>query len=354
LLAAIIYYENQETESGLRSRSDGATLMEACRTDFFEPNGFTATRMYEAEGISPSIYDYDYPLNHSNVLSEWTKGYGIINMIGHADNMIVLRSVWDHDDGDNIAEPTELEYIRFLRYADSAQLNVEKPPIVYSLGCHQLSYSKNMGRVFLEAGAAVAFIGSTDISWYNISMVWNDERDGGGFSMNYYFFHYLINYNQKCGNALYNSKVYYYNNFMFTENNPQWIVRFYGNLFGFNLYGDPSLGLTMDKGDSSPPKISVEKPTEHLYLFDREIIPTLFGNTIVIGRITINVSSEDDESDISEIEFYVDDRLKSTVQEKPYTWLWDEITFGKHTLKVVAHDNAGNMAGEEIVVWKFF
>ena len=40
LLGAIIFYENQETPFGTWRRSDGATLMEECRKDIFEPNGF--------------------------------------------------------------------------------------------------------------------------------------------------------------------------------------------------------------------------------------------------------------------------------------------------------------------------
>ncbi len=35
-------------------------------------------------------------------------------------------------------------------------------PIIYTSGCYQLWTSRNMGRNFIENGAAVAFIGSTD------------------------------------------------------------------------------------------------------------------------------------------------------------------------------------------------
>lgn len=100
-----------------------------------------------------------------------------------------------------------------------------------------------MGRRFIENNAAVAFIGTTDIGYYNITRIWNDENDGGAFSVDYYFFKYFISQNQRCGDALSNSKVYFYDHFMFTEYDPDWIYRCYSTLYGFTLYGDPSLRL---------------------------------------------------------------------------------------------------------------
>jgi hypothetical protein len=83
-LASIIYYENLTAFNWTYARSDGATLMEKCRTDILEPNGYTTVRMYEKEGIRPSTYACEYPISHENVLTEWTKGYGLVNMLGHA------------------------------------------------------------------------------------------------------------------------------------------------------------------------------------------------------------------------------------------------------------------------------
>ncbi|RLF38572.1 MAG: hypothetical protein DRN12_08235 [Thermoplasmata archaeon] len=353
LLAAIIFYENQTMVGYKWHRSDGATLMEKCRNDIFEPNGFNSTSMYEKEGIRPSIYKYDYPINHSNVLSEWKKGYGIVNMLGHASNLQIGRLVWNYDDGNNVPEyPEEVEYIDFLQYADGRSLTTEKPPIVFTSGCYQLWSSTNMGRYFMENGAAVAFIGSTGGSWYNISLIWNDERDGGTYSINYYFFYYLINRDQKCGNALYNSKVYYYNHFMFTENKPEWIFRCYDNLYGFNLYGDPSLGIAANE-DNNPPTVIIEKPRGHLYLLDREILPTLFGRAIIFGDISIEINATDKETGIEKVEIWIDDKLKYTATEKPYKWIWNEFAIGKHLLKAVAEDRVGNMAYYEVEAWIF-
>ena len=255
LLGAISYYQGLESSGWVYDRSDCATLMEECRVDIFDPEDFNCIRMYEAEGLRPSTYTYEYPLEHANVLSEYTKNYSIINMVGHSNESLAARWIWDWDDGDNIPEIAkgELSYKDILNIHDSKALSLEKPPIVFSGGCSQLHGSKNMGRAFMEDGAAVAYIGSTDLGFYNITRIWNDESDGGFSSMDYYFFCYLITLNQTCGDALKNSKLFFVNNFWFTEYNPEWIYRCYSTLMATTLYGDPSLSLLPT---SNPP----EKP----------------------------------------------------------------------------------------------
>jgi len=95
----------------------------------------------------------------------------------------------------------------------------------------------------IENNAAVAYIGTTDLGFYNITRVWNDESDRGFASINYYFFYYLISQDQTCGDALSNSKLYFFNHFMFNEYNLEWIYRCYSTLMGTTLYGDPALSL---------------------------------------------------------------------------------------------------------------
>jgi hypothetical protein len=245
LLGAISYYQGLEAYGWIYDRDDCATLMEECRIDIFDPEDFNCVRMYEAEGLRPSTYNYEYPLEHSNVLSEWKNNYALVNMVGHSNENLVARWIWDHDDGDNIPEvgEGELIYKDILRRSDSQALSMEKPPIVFSGGCSQLHGPNNMGRSFIENNAAVAYIGTTDLGFYNITKVWNDESDGGFASIDYYFFYYLISQDQTCGDALSNSKLYFSNYFMFNEYNPEWIYRCYSTLMGTTLYGDPALSL---------------------------------------------------------------------------------------------------------------
>lgn len=352
-LAAIIYYENLTSFNWTYERSDGATLTEECWNDIFLPNGFTHLCMYEKEGISPSTYDCDFPLTHENVLSEWTNGYGIVNMLGHSSETRATRFIWDHDDGDEIPEfeGGELVYRDFLRYADAIELGGELLPIVYSAGCSQLHSGDNMGKEFLEQDAAVVYIGSTDISFYNITRVWHDERDGGAFSLDYFFFYYLVNEEMKCADALAFSKSYFADHFMFTYYDPDWIYRCYSTLYGFNLYGDPALGVTTEIVDVTPPTLNIEGPINYLYLLERPIIPLPLGLTFALGGLPVVVSASDDESGIANIDVWIDDVLKKSTGKDTIDWVWDDAVIGRYMIKIVAYDTVGNIAEEEKPVW---
>ncbi|HEC94504.1 MAG TPA: hypothetical protein ENI45_00890 [Thermoplasmatales archaeon] len=95
----------------------------------------------------------------------------------------------------------------------------------------------------------------------------------------------------------------------------------------------------------------LEKPKKgYLYIFDRETVPTFFGNTIIIGEITVEAEVHSNETGINKVEFYVDDVSKSIDSEAPYNWTWDEFTVGRHKIKVVAYDNRGNKAEDEMDV----
>ena len=103
--------------------------------------------------------------------------------------------------------------------------------------------------------------------------------------------------------------------------------------------------------DNTNPSITLEKPRHnHLYLFDREVMPILRSRAIVIGKITVTVNATDATSGIDKVEFFVDGTSKNVDTSKPYEWEWDEKTFTSHALKVVAYDKAGNSAYEELDV----
>ncbi len=109
--------------------------------------------------------------------------------------------------------------------------------------------------------------------------------------------------------------------------------------------------LFLKEGDE--PIVYFEKPKDkYLYIFDREIMPSIFGNTIILGKITIEVDAYDEDG-VEKVEFYVDNELKYVDDESPYQWLWDERTFGRHEIKAIAYDEEGNKAEDEIDVTIF-
>ncbi|MCD6482071.1 MAG: hypothetical protein J7L31_07395 [Thermoplasmata archaeon] len=99
--------------------------------------------------------------------------------------------------------------------------------------------------------------------------------------------------------------------------------------------------------DNTAPTLDISKPKAgRLYIFDREVLPILGSKAIIIGKITIQAEATD-SSGIDKVEFYVDGSYKATDSTQPYEWTWSEKTLGKHTLKVIAYDKAGNKISEE-------
>ncbi len=92
--------------------------------------------------------------------------------------------------------------------------------------------------------------------------------------------------------------------------------------------------------------VSIIRPRNGLYIFDRKILP-LHG-TVVVGGVTITVEAS---KDTSKVEFYIDDNLKYTDDTYPFSWFWDEWKFGIHTIKVLGYDQNGARA-DVITVYK--
>ena len=113
------------------------------------------------------------------------------------------------------------------------------------------------------------------------------------------------------------------------------IAYFYSKEYGSFT---PYLEIKMEQ-DTNPPVVKIEKPIDAIYIFDRAILP--FPFPFILGKITIEASAHD-KLGVSEVEFYIDDVLKSADYDEPYEWLWDEKVSGIYTIKVMAYDLAGN------------
>lgn len=105
--------------------------------------------------------------------------------------------------------------------------------------------------------------------------------------------------------------------------------------------------------DLIPPVIQFKKPKEQfLHIFSVPILP-LTKKTIAIGKLNIELQSEDSE-DIDYVELYIDNQIVDTFTNTPYEWKWDNSTFGNHLIKVIAYDDSGCAIQTEISVLKIF
>ncbi|MCD6467763.1 MAG: hypothetical protein J7L32_00395 [Thermoplasmata archaeon] len=117
-------------------------------------------------------------------------------------------------------------------------------------------------------------------------------------------------------------------------------------------YVDPEGASRSFTVDTVPPVVEITSPLKnHLYLKGLSI--PFFGTWIIATSVDVEATASDD-SGVSHVEFYIDNSLKADDNSLPYSWNWDEKTFGQRTIKVVAYDNAGNSASDETTVWRFF
>ncbi len=108
--------------------------------------------------------------------------------------------------------------------------------------------------------------------------------------------------------------------------------------------------------DVSPPSLTISCPKEkYLYIAGKEICRTLL-KTRIIGPIFIIVNATDNAK-IKNVEFYVNNKLKDNIEghypANPYIFIWDDLAFGRKTIKIIAYDLAGNTAQKTIKVTIF-
>ena len=100
------------------------------------------------------------------------------------------------------------------------------------------------------------------------------------------------------------------------------------------------------KIDKNSPSVSITVPKDgYLYLFGREIMPTAFGKTKIIGKLTATATATDTLSGMKSVYFKIDGDLLWMDFNAPYgVELPRAHPRGVHTLTVIAYDNAGNSA----------
>lgn len=233
LMGAFAWFEGQN-HNPLYPRTDFADLSEFIKNDIVST--WTTTLMYEKSGVDTSYFPCDFPLTSANVVNDWSTGqYGVVSWGGHGSYGACWRTVWGWDDGDGVPEyePPELYSEYFISNSEALALDNNYAGIVWSTACNTgVPEYVGLGRALMLSGA-VGFLGSSRVA-YAIGG-WADKDDGLVATMNYYYYHYLLNEGLKVGEALGATGELYYANFMGDH------VAHYHDLFCYNLYGDPSM-----------------------------------------------------------------------------------------------------------------
>jgi uncharacterized repeat protein (TIGR01451 family) len=118
-----------------------------------------------------------------------------------------------------------------------------------------------------------------------------------------------------------------------------------------NISAIDTVIVTITEPDSTPPVIDIESPINAIYLRGRPVFP--FFKPLVFGPLEINITAEDDETEVTRIELYINNQLMQNRSDDSLIYEWDETVFGRQTLTIKAFNSAGYVEIEEKIVWKF-
>ena len=102
--------------------------------------------------------------------------------------------------------------------------------------------------------------------------------------------------------------------------------------------------------ENTQPQVQIGAPRRgRLYIEERYIRDFRYDRTWVIDDFCICVEVKPGDAQIEKVEFYIDDELKNSDTEIPYQWRLNEISLRKHKIKVIAYDQSGRTASDQLI-----
>ena len=237
LAASFISFPGEEYFGSKIFNGDGAREMELIK-EFF-PGAVT---LYEKEGSFPSSFLCSFPLTKENFLKVLNDA-AVVSWSSHGSRTGAFRSYWNDKNGNGIPDET-YTMPSFVSSEDYFNTN----SIIFSGSCLNLNGKDNLGKSFLEKGAA-AFIGSTEVSF--TPSYFSKPLDGGSATVNYYFLKYLKE-GMPVGKAMYDSLEFFYNFALFADIEDP-LEAGISVIYGLNLYGDPALRWNYEESNVKNP-----------------------------------------------------------------------------------------------------
>ena len=269
-------------------------------------------------------------LSVSSIKSQINQGVGFVDFSGHGNEVLWATH-----------PPLSSRWIAQMSTRDVMQLsNGNKLPIVMidACSCGRFDHGDCFAWKFVEkaGGGGIASLASSGIGY---GIPGNPAAGVLGW-MEVKFFVYYKQGKEVIGDTWTSCINGYINTFRFNMDAAD-----YKTVEEFILFGDPTLKIG-GYGEEKP-VVYIETPADgYLYMFGKPLMKTLFGKTIVIGKITIKVNAYN----VEKVGFYVDNELKHIDDESPYEWLWNEFAIGSKTIKVIGYGES-QQAEDEINIF---
>ena len=131
------------------------------------------------------------------------------------------------------------------------------------------------------------------------------------------------------------------------------------DIFSSDRYSGPENNgidfVAIGEQHATPGVIITTPKQNNFYIAGKEIgYLLLLRKTVVIGKLNIEAKANIPSKECDKIEFYIDNKLMSTDDSAPFSWLWTGTPGIIHTLKVVAYFDSKEILTKELEVWKLF
>ena len=284
--------------------------------------------VYEGEIVKEKAFSYlndftktflftsDSTLSKSSIKKEFGEGAALFNFEGHGN-----RLSWATHPPNDFKTWIGFDVTDVTTFA-----NGQKLPVVILSACECGQFDKGLclawQMVKVSNGGGIASFAATALSWGYIGKYATYGLGG--------YMDVLLCKNFGIGKhvgEMWGDSITTYINTQLMDS-----AIHYKTIEEWELFGDPSLKIGGYL--SEEPIVYIEKPVAgYMYIGNSEIMKTLFGNTLVFGKIDIEVTAYN----VEKVEFYIDGELKYTATEEPFTWTLDETLFGRHTIKVIGY-----------------
>ena len=229
--------------------TDMAAVAEHVRTDFLNPSGVTYDRLYEADGVSPTTYTYDYPLTATNFETQVGYGCGFAFPSGHGNYQGNYRLIWSYDNGDGYYQDGEGSWADLCTQSYNPSTGGERPFVLVG-ACLAGEFDRTSPCLgdFIIANWGMGAVASSRTSYYCIG--WDDPDWPWNQGQEYRWWEEIFSNGKTHMGQIHGDNKYHYamdfTSLYSGDYGPDMDYASRKNMFSSNLFGDPELPVWTD------------------------------------------------------------------------------------------------------------